>query len=203
MKIIIKNLSKSFNYKMVYSQFCMEVESGEKLGIFGPNGCGKTTLLKIISGILSYEKGEIYIDKNLIRDENLIVRKATFYLGPSVGLYRNFTARENLNFISKIYNNKNIDITDSLKIVGLYEQANKLIKIFSKGMLQRLKLAACLVSDTKILLLDEPLSGLDEKGAEIFSRLYDNWISLKKTILIVSHDKKWLKNRTDRILKLN
>ena len=177
--------------------------SGEILGIFGPNGCGKTTLLKIISGIMSFENGEILINEVILQSANPISRKDTFYLGHSTGLYKNLTASENLTFIGELYQKDISNIDDILNSVGLGKNQEKLIKFFSKGMLQRLKLGACIISDCKILLLDEPLSGLDNEGLEIFSSFYNNWRNSNKTILIVSHDKDWLKNKTDRIIELN
>ena len=203
MDIKIKNLSKSFHFNAIYRDFYLNVDSGEKIGIFGPNGCGKTTLLKIISGIMSYNKGEIRIDGQILTTDSRDVRRSTYYLGHSIGLYKNLTAKENLIFISSIYKNEKLDINGILKMAGLYSATNSLIKFFSKGMLQRLKLAACMVSKSKILLLDEPLSGLDESGIKFFIDLYKEWIVSKKTILLVSHDEKWLKSNTDRILKFN
>ena len=203
MDIKIKNLSKSFHFNAIYRDFYLNVDSGEKIGVFGPNGCGKTTLLKIISGIMSYNIGEIRIDGQILTTDNRDVRRSTYYLGHSIGLYKNLTAKENLLFISSIYKNEKLDINSILKMAGLHSATNSLIKFFSKGMLQRLKLAACMVSKSKILLLDEPLSGLDESGIKFFIDLYKEWIASKKTILLVSHDEKWLKSNTDRILKFN
>ena len=203
MDIKIKNLSKSFHFNAIYRDFYLNVDSGEKIGVFGPNGCGKTTLLKIISGIMSYNIGEIRIDGQILTTDNRDVRRSTYYLGHSIGLYKNLTAKENLLFISSIYKNEKLDINSILKMAGLHSATNSLIKFFSKGMLQRLKLAACMVSKSKILLLDEPLSGLDESGIKFFIDLYKEWIVSKKTILLVSHDEKWLKSNTDRILKFN
>ena len=203
MDIKIENLSKSFHFNAIHKDFYLNVESGEKIGVFGPNGSGKTTLLKIISGIMSYDKGEIRIDGQILKTDSSDVRRSTYYLGHSIGLYKNLTAKENLIFISSIYNSEKIDINGILKMAGLYSVTNSLIKFFSKGMLQRLKLAACMASKSKILLLDEPISGLDESGIKFFIELYNEWIVSKKTILLVSHDKKWLKSNTDRIIKLN
>ena len=69
-------------------------------------------------------------------------------------------------------------------------------------MFQRLKLASCMASNCDILLLDEPLSGLDDEGKKLFSRLYEEWTKIKKTILMVSHNKIWLESKTDRILEI-
>ncbi len=202
MKILIKNLSKSFHHHKVHDNFSLNIKSAEKVGLYGPNGSGKTTLLKIISGIMSFERGIIEIGENLVKSENHNVRKYTYYMGHSTGLYLHLTAKENLLFISKIYKNKEFNLDRGLKLVGLLNVANRLIKDFSKGMFQRLKLAACIASNCDIILLDEPLSGLDDEGKKLFSILYEDWIKIKKTILIVSHDKSWLESKTDRILEL-
>ena len=100
----------------------------------GPNGSGKTTLLKIISGIMSFEKGTIEIGDNLVKSENHIVRKYTYYMGHSTGLYLHLTAKENLLFISKIYKNKEFDLDISIKLVGLSNVANRLMRIFKRNV---------------------------------------------------------------------
>ena len=202
MKILIKNLSKSFHHNIIHDNFSLNIERAEKIGLYGPNGSGKTTLLKIISGIMSFEKGRIEIDENLVKSENHKVRKYIYYMGHSTGLYLHLTARENLFFISKLYKNKDFDLDKGLKLVGLSDVANRLIKDFSKGMFQRLKLAACIASNCDVILLDEPISGLDDEGRKLFSKLYQDWIKIEKTILMVSHNKSWLESKTDRILEI-
>ena len=202
MRILIKNLSKSFHHYKVHDNFSLNIERAEKVGLYGPNGSGKTTLLKIISGIMSFEKGRIEIGDNLVKSENRKVRKYTYYMGHSVGLYLHLSAKENLLFISKIYSNEKFDLDTGLKLVGLSNVADRLIKDFSKGMFQRLKLAACIASNCDIILLDEPTTGLDDEGKKLFSKLYEDWIKIKKTILMVSHDKSWLESKTDRILEI-
>ena len=87
--------------------------------------------------------------------------------------------------------------------VGLHDTENKLVKFYSQGMLQRLKLATALILNPDILLLDEPLAGLDAEGIQLFESLYTEWRGGGKTILIVSHDPDWLSSKTDRIIELN
>lgn len=203
MSINISSLSKSFSYNKVHDDFSLEIKRGERLGIFGPNGCGKTTLLKIISGIMSFEGGEILINEEYLKPDNPESRRETYYLGHSTGLYRSLTAIENLTFIANLYKKRTSNIKETLKKIGLDKNEKKQIKFFSKGMLQRLKIGACIISDCKILLLDEPISGLDEDGIKLFYNFYEIWRKSNKTILIVSHDINWLKSNTDRILELN
>ena len=203
MSINISSITKSFSNKRVYDNFSLKIKTGEILGIFGPNGCGKTTLLKIISGIMSFEGGEILINEEYLKPDNPESRKATYYLGHSTGFYKSLTAAENLTFIANLYNKKNFNVESILKKIGLDKNEKKQIRFFSKGMLQRLKIAACIILDCKILLLDEPIAGLDEKGIKLFYNLYEIWRETNKTILIVSHDINWLKKNTDRVLELN
>ena len=203
MSINISSITKSFSNKRVYDNFSLKIKTGEILGIFGPNGCGKTTLLKIISGIMSFEAGKILINEEYLKPDNVESRRETYYLGHTTGFYKSLTATENLTFIANLYNKKNFNVEPILEKIGLDKNEKKQIRFFSKGMLQRLKIAACIILDCKILLLDEPIAGLDEKGIKLFYNLYEIWRESNKTILIVSHDINWLKKNTDRVLELN
>ena len=203
MSINISSITKSFSHNRVHDNFSLKIKTGERLGIFGPNGCGKTTLLKIISGIMSFEGGEILINEEYLKPDNPESRRATYYLGHSTGFYKSLTAAENLTFIANLYNKKKPNVEAILEKIGLDNNEKKQIRFFSKGMLQRLKIGACIILDCKILLLDEPIAGLDAEGIKLFYNLYEIWRNSNKTILIVSHDINWLKKNTDRVLKLN
>ncbi len=203
MKIQIENLTKSFFNKPVFNSFSLEVNSGEKVGLFGPNGSGKTTLLKMISGIMSIDSGEIKIDEMKIHPEDPESRKCVHYMGHSIGLYPGLTGKENISFVSKLYNKNEAGTQDALSSVGLREDGKKLVKFYSQGMLQRLKLATASVLSPNILLLDEPKTGLDEDGNSILEKLFTDWKHQKKTMVIVAHDRDWLSEKTDRIVELN
>jgi len=199
----VTDLSKSFYRSPVFKSFSLQVESGEKIGLSGPNGSGKTTLLKMISGIMSVDSGEIKIGENNVSPDDTAARKNLYYLGHSVGLYPGLTGQENLAFISGLYGNPETNISAVLTKVGLDFNQNKLVKFYSQGMLQRLKLATVLILDPDILLLDEPLAGLDTEGIQLFESLFNGWRTGEKTMLIVSHDRHWLSSKTDRIIELN
>ena len=203
MSINISSITKSFSHNRIHDNFSLKIKTGERLGIFGPNGCGKTTLLKIISGIMSFEGGEILINEEYLKPDNPESRRATYYLGHSTGFYKSLTAAENLTFIANLYNKKKTNVEAILEKIGLDKNEKKQIRFFSKGMLQRLKIGACIILDCKILLLDEPIAGLDGEGIKLFYNLYEIWRNSNKTILIVSHDINWLKKNTDRVLELN
>lgn len=202
MNLQVTNLSKSFYYSPVFQSFSLKIESGEKIGLSGPNGSGKTTLLKMISGIMSIDSGEIRIGENDVNSDDPDPRKNLYYLGHSVGLYPSLTGHENLAFISGLYGKTSRNISDILIKVKLGSVQDKLVKFYSQGMLQRLKLATAIILDPDILLLDEPLTGLDVDGIKLFESVIVEWNELRKTMIIVSHDSDWLRTNTDRIIEL-
>ena len=202
MNLQVTNLSKSFYYSPVFQSFSLKIESGEKIGLSGPNGSGKTTLLKMISGIMSIDSGEIRIGENDLNPDDPDPRKNLYYLGHSVGLYPGLTGHENLAFISGLYGKTSRNISAILIKVKLGSVQDKLVKFYSQGMLQRLKLATAIILDPDILLLDEPLAGLDVDGIKLFESVIVEWNELRKTMIIVSHDSDWLRTNTDRIVEL-
>lgn len=198
----VTTLSKYFNLSPIFRDFSLTVNSGEKIGLNGPNGSGKTTLLKMISGITSIDSGEIQINGLEVNPEQTNSRKNVFYLGHSVGLYPGLTGQENLEFMAGLYSQSTSTIPDILSKVGLGTNDSKLLKFYSQGMRQRLKLATALVIDPNVLLLDEPLTGLDPDGIQLFETILSNWDSRGKTMVIVSHNLDWLSRITDRIITL-
>jgi len=202
MNIQIENLTKSFYKTPILKNFSLKIDSGESVGIFGPNGSGKTSLLKMICGIMSIDSGKIKIDDLIIHPEKTESRKDVYYLGHSVGLYPSLTGEENIDFISKLYGIIKVDIDNVLTKVGLKNDGGKLVKFYSQGMLQRLKLAVVITLTPRVLLLDEPKTGLDENGISLFDELFTDWKNKNKTMFIVSHDREWLRLHTDRIIEL-
>ncbi len=198
----VTTLSKYFNLSPIFRDFSLTVNSGEKIGLNGPNGSGKTTLLKMISGITTIDSGEIQINGLEVNPEQTNSRKNVFYLGHSVGLYPGLTGQENLEFMAGLYSQSTSTIPDILSKVGLGTNDSKLLKFYSQGMRQRLKLATALVIDPNVLLLDEPLTGLDPDGIQLFETILSNWDSRGKTMVIVSHNLDWLSRITDRIITL-
>ena len=202
MNLQVTNLSKLFYHSPVFQSFSLKMESGEKIGLSGPNGSGKTTLLKMISGIMSIDSGEIRIGENDVNPDEPDPRKNVYYLGHSVGLYPGLTGYENLTFISGLYGKTSHNISSVLIKVRLDSAQDKLVKFYSQGMLQRLKLASAIILDPDILLLDEPLTGLDADGIKLFESVLVKWNESRKTMIIVSHDSDWLRTNTDRIIEL-
>ena len=161
------NLSKKFNNKKIFSNVSFELSLGDSIAITGKNGSGKSTLVKIIAGLLGKSSGDVTLK---INDEEInpdLIYRHIGFVSPYLNLYDEFTGYENLKICSDIRGIKNNGINDVLKRVGLYERSNDLLKIYSSGMKQRLKLAFGILHNPLLLILDEPTSNLDAEGVRI------------------------------------
>lgn len=192
MKLRVTNLTKSFKKQVVFENVNLEIEENGVYGLVSPNGYGKTTLLKLICGLLQLDKGVIDLsDDNKID----IPFKELGYLQPPEVLYGYLTGRDHLQFICDthgISENQLLATSKQFQIIGFLD---KKIKHYSLGMKQRLLLAMVMVKEPKIILLDEPLNGLDPTSTII---VRDMLISLKNRIVIVSsHDLNELTKVTD------
>ncbi len=193
-KIVLeaKNLTKFYNHNKVVDSINLQIEEGEIFGFLGPNGAGKTTTILMALGLTEPSSGEVNIFGYNSTREPLKVKRITSYLPENVGFYEDLTAQENLKYITRLNNipEKNAEekIKEVLKIVGLAEEAHKEVGKYSKGMKQRLGMAAVLVKEPKIAILDEPTTGIDPKGVEEILNLI---VKMSKeqniTIMLSSH----------------
>lgn len=181
-----KNLCKEFDGKSVLNHLDIEVNHGEICGILGANGAGKTTLLKLIAGLLEPTEGGAYVlGKNSWQKKNTVLSNVGILIEVPV-FYEHLSAEENLS-IHLAYMGKSGDIAKTLIMVGLSDVGNKPVSKFSLGMRQRLGIARSIIHKPKILLLDEPINGLDPVAIREMRELF---ISLKNedmTILLSSH----------------
>lgn len=171
----LENISKWFGERQVFENINLKLESPASLAIIGPNGCGKTTLLKIICGLIRPSRGMVRIktDGQEIRKEG---QRAIFSIVASdIELYEELTAWENLGFIGRLSDSKHseIELNQKLERVGLKGRENEPVGSFSSGMKQRLKYAVALSSFPKILVLDEPSSNLDEEGVFFMEKIIE------------------------------
>lgn len=184
--IQIRNLCKDFDEKFVLNHVSLEVSEGEIIGLLGANGAGKTTLLKLLSGLLEPTEGQIKIFSHNPWNERDKVLKHLGILVETPVFYEHLTAYENLS-IHLEYMDVKADIDKILSLVGLDAAKNKQVSKFSLGMKQRLAIARCISHQPKILLLDEPINGLDpvaiKEVRELFLNLKKNGI----TIILSSH----------------
>ncbi|MBO4776979.1 MAG: ATP-binding cassette domain-containing protein [Bacteroidales bacterium] len=205
MSISVKNIVKTYGTQRAVDGISFEIPSGEIVGFIGPNGAGKSTTMKIITGFLSDFEGEVLVNGIDVRQNPIEVKKTIGYLPEHNPLYLEMYVKEYLMFVAKIYGlNKNTEgiVNDIIKRVGLEKEVHKKISMLSKGYRQRVGLAAVLVHDPKVLILDEPTTGLDPNQLiEIRSLIEAEGKS--KTIMLSTHIMQEVEAICDRVIIIN
>ena len=213
MKVLIetKNLSKHYGEGGVIKavdELDLKVYEGETFGLLGPNGAGKTTAVRLLNCIVKPTNGTASINGYDILSNSEEVKRITGLLAESPGLYEKLSAYEFLEFIGALYDvPKNIlpeRIDELLKLFGLYERRNHLLEGYSRGMKQKVLIAAALIHDPPILFLDEPTSTLDPRAALMVKDLIKGLADeVGKTIFICSHILPVVEELCDRIGIIN
>ncbi len=201
MKITINNLTKKFKDEIVLNNINMTLESGNIYGIIGQNGSGKSVLLKIICAFYIPSQGEVLIDninycngKSFPKNLRALIEKNAFL--PDISGFNN------LKLLAKIENKiTDEEINESLKIVNLYEEKDKMFSKYSMGMKQKLGIASALMEDPEIIILDEPFNGIDEESKE---KITNELIKIKnnKIIIITSHIKDEITSLCDHVFEM-
>ena len=188
----IENLSKHYGDVKAVQDLDLTIEPGEIFCMLGANGAGKTTTLMVALGFTEPTAGTVRICGVDVTQDPLEAKRHVAYVSENVMLYGNFTARQNLDFFTKLGGKKNASDTDyaqALGRVGLQEDAfNRRVKGFSKGMRQKLGIAIAIIKDAKVILLDEPTSGLDPKSGVEFLQLLTDLRTEGKAIWMTTHD---------------
>ncbi|WP_405199607.1 gliding motility-associated ABC transporter ATP-binding subunit GldA [Christiangramia sp. LLG6405-1] len=161
MSIQVNNISKSFGDQQALENISFEIGRGEIVGFLGPNGAGKSTLMKILTGYLSADSGEARINDFSLDTHLADLQRSIGYLPEHNPLYTEMYVREYLQFHASIFSAPKDRIEEVIKLTGLSPEANKKIEQLSKGYRQRVGLAAALLHDPEVLILDEPTTGLD------------------------------------------
>ncbi len=189
--IEIRNLTKFYGYRKALDGLSLTVEEGDMFGLIGPNGAGKTTLIRILATILKPTHGTASIHGLGISRDVQAVRRITGYMPDFFGVYEELKVREYLDFFACLYGlrggKRRAAVDGVLDLVDLTKKGDALIASLSRGMQQRLGLARVLVHDPKVLLLDEPASGLDPRARIEIRALLKELRKMGKTILISSH----------------
>ena len=161
----IKNISKSYGAQKVLCAINQEFGVGRIVGLLGPNGAGKSTLMKIVTGYIAADEGEVLIDGKRVAVDDVETKRLVGYLPEHNSLYLDMYVREYLNFVAEVYGLKGVQKRDAVEGVvertGLTLEANKKIGQLSKGYRQRVGIAAAIIHNPKVLILDEPTTGLD------------------------------------------
>lgn len=197
----VNNLYKSFSKKQIIKKVSFNISEGEIVGFVGPNGAGKTTTLKLITNLIYPDKGEILINGyNVLKDRvKALSNIAAIIENP--GLYKNLSGKDNLEFIRRIRNASKDQMNYVINYIGLKDRIYDKVRKYSLGMKQRLALGMCLLSNPKLLILDEPTNGLDPDGTMKFRDLISEISKKQKiSVLFSSHLLSEVEKISDRII---
>ncbi len=204
MSITIQHLSKTYGKKKALNKISLNIKKGEIVGLLGPNGAGKSTLMKIITCCLQADSGNVIINGKDISTESKSIKSNIGYLSENNPLYQYMYVKEYLKFIANMYKIPNIqkEILNVLQKTDIITEENKKIKTLSKGYKQRVGLAAALIHNPQILILDEPTTGLDPNQLVDIRTLIKK-IGENKTVLLSTHILNEVEKICDRVIIIN
>ena len=189
--IIVENLSKNYSGNKAVENISFKITENKIVGLLGPNGCGKTTTMAMILGLLKPSKGEILIDgMNIEKNRIKLLHKMNF-ISPYIELPKKLTVKENLIVYARLYSVKNINerISYLSETLRLNDFLNKKTGELSSGQKNRISLAKALINNPSILLLDEPTASLDPETGDFVRTFLENYKKEKKiSILLASHN---------------
>lgn len=185
--IKVENVCKKYGTQTVLNHVNLEVKRGKIVGIVGRNGSGKTVLFKSICGLIPVDEGKIIVDNQVI-GQDLEIPQNIGVIIETPGFLPNYSGYKNLYYLAKIQNRiKKEDIIRTLEMVGLDSRSKKNVSKYSMGMRQRLGIAQAIMENPDILVLDEPMNGLDKEGVNEMRELFLRWKAEGKTMIIASH----------------
>jgi ABC-2 type transport system ATP-binding protein len=187
--IDVHGLTKRYGSRVVVDHFDMQVPKGRIYGFLGPNGSGKTTTIRMLCGLLTPDEGEGTCLGFNLRTEAAKIKRQVGYMTQKFGLYDDLSIEENLDFIARVYEvpKRKVRLNDTLERLGLTTRRAQLASELSGGWKQRLALAACLIHDPKLLLLDEPTAGVDPQARREFWDQIHDLAAAGLTVLVSTH----------------
>ena len=185
----VENVTKSYGRNRVLHKLCLSVKPGEIVVIRGINGSGKTTLLSIIASLSSYDYGMVKILGQDLRSNPHKVRSDLAFVAHQPFLYSQLTVKENLEFFGRLNSIDNLDSTilEKAALIGLSNRLGSKIATLSHGYIKRVAIARALLHSPKILLFDEPESGLDQDSLRLFEKIIGDQLESGKSIVMTTH----------------
>ncbi|MCL6275048.1 gliding motility-associated ABC transporter ATP-binding subunit GldA [Muricauda sp. 2012CJ35-5] len=202
MSIAVKNITKTFGKQIALNDVSFTIDKGEIVGFLGPNGAGKSTMMRILTTYYKADSGEAKVNGFNLTSAKKQVQESIGYLPEHNPLYLDMYVKEYLSFNASVYGVDKIRIDDVVEKTGLSPEAHKKIGQLSKGYRQRVGLAAALLHDPEVLILDEPTTGLDPNQLVEIRKLIRE-IGKEKTILLSTHIMKEVEAVCDRVILIN
>ncbi|MEE8414775.1 MAG: ABC transporter ATP-binding protein [Desulfobacterales bacterium] len=205
--IELQHLSKKFSKTVAVNDLTLNIQTGEVFGFIGPNGAGKTTTIKMMGGILEPSSGVVLICGVNMKTEPERAKSKIGFIPDQPYLYEKLTGMEFLNFTADLYKMNNEAFIqkaqDKLDMFSLSDWSNELIEAYSHGMKQRLIMAAALLHDPEVIIVDEPMVGLDPAGIQMVKELFRNLAAEGVTIFMSTHSLNVAEDVCDRIGIIN
>ena len=203
--IEVINLSKSYKSKIAVNNISFKINENEIIGLLGPNGCGKTTTIGMILGLLKPTNGKILISGSNLETNKIPILKKLNFISPYIELPKKLKVKQNLIVYGKLYNVDNLDdrINYLSKKLRLENLLDKITGELSSGQKNRVSLAKALINDPSVLLLDEPTASLDPETGDFIRTFLENYKKEKKiSVLLASHNMDEVKRLCNSVLMM-
>ncbi len=199
------NLTKKYGSLTAVNGINLDIGRGEVFGFLGPNGAGKTTTIKMMSGLLQPTSGSALIGGFDVQKDPLKAKLITGFIPDRPFLYEKLTAWEFMDFVARLYEMENpvARISELLELFGLSDWKNELVENFSHGMKQRLVMASALLHNPKVLVVDEPMVGLDPRGARLVKNIFRDLTGQGVTVFMSTHTLEIVEQMCTRVAIIN
>ncbi len=200
----VKRVSRQYGRRRALARVTFHVQSGQVVGLLGPNGAGKSTLLGILATLIAPSSGNILYGRKSSKDLGAVLRRQIGFLSHDLQIYPELTARENLEFFAQLYGEMKPDVlvTKALERARLSDRADDTVDGFSRGMRQRLALERALLHEPRLVLLDEPFTGLDDRSIDELAQRLRDIGRAGRMVIFATHDLDVAEGVVDRALVL-
>jgi ABC-2 type transport system ATP-binding protein len=202
MSIEVQSVSKSYGDQLALNTVSFSANQGEIIGFLGPNGAGKSTMMKILTGYISPNEGEVSVAGMNVLSQTILAQQKIGYLPEQNPLYQEMYVKEYLAFQANVFKVGKERINEVIELVGLTPEVRKKIGQLSKGYQQRVGIAAAILHDPEVLILDEPTTGLDPNQLQEIRTLIKE-LGKEKTILFSTHIMQEVEAVCDRVIIIN